>query len=553
MDYQLSRVNRSTRLKAFLLLISLLVLTHAPTAQAQTQASFEYLKITCPNERQAKVIYQNNTLQKNWIEPPDNSPTCRPNPIVQQSASDNRRNIQLLNTNPNPKDNPIHITQVIVTTPNAAIIDVSCSHNSIILDKNSSYLFTIMTKCKPAAKLGSDWGLVNVTLYSNVTDEGVSFYYQQLCGADYDHRFDWGYIILLAFTVILVAMGARSMATIIQNEELKVIHVFIFVAVLTGSYILLYYWASSFEVPATIIFSFMSFLAATFVINNFFKNFVSQGDCLMTKFKVPVLGKMTLTNVFSILLCAALVGAWYWKKNWIIGNLLAICLLFALIKFAKVTSMKVGAALMISVIASHLLWSLIAALFTHQVNSGSTGSFINLPVSLNFPRLLPYPTRGTCFSVNIIECVFPGLFIAFCYRYDKAKGLKLFYVAGMFGFLMGFILHAVLFYTGVITLNPIIYLALCTLACVFIVAFRRNEHKDLWDGLQSEREFAAHLLRNIDLDDKKNPKIPEFDSQIFDSIDLKKQTERLSMNLSASDGPTLNEIRLIAHGRENER
>lgn len=305
----------SYQLKVLLALLSVQFLVCLSQAQAPPQ-KFSKLEISCPSETESKDIYKNGILNKKWIEPPTNPPVCRPNPIVQENKTESRRNIQLMNIHPYPRENPIHITHVLATTNDKHIINVTCSHNSITLDKSSAYLFTITTKCLLLNnKTSADWGLVNVTLYSNITNEAVSFYYQKLCGVDYETRFDWGYILLLVISTLLVAIGARTLTTVIENEELSIVHVFIYVAVFTGCYILLYYWAEEIEFTARIVFSIVSLLATAFVFNTLLKHFIGVGDCLIIRRKFICFWKVRFTDVASLLLAGAIIALWYMKKK----------------------------------------------------------------------------------------------------------------------------------------------------------------------------------------------------------------------------------------------
>lgn len=50
----------------------------------------------------------------------------------------------------------------------------------------------------------------------------------------------------------------------------------------------------------------------------------------------------------------------------------------------------------------------------------------------------------------------------------------------------------------------------------------------MWEGLQSETEYIINLLKNSDDENFNGKKVPDFDSRIFDTVDLKKQAERLA-------------------------
>lgn len=498
-------------------------------AQPPVYQSFQYLNITCPSENQTSTIYYNGHVSKFWMDPRKHSFTCKPNSIVQDPPTADRKNFQLLNTFSNPKLKPITINKIIVSTDDPNVIDVTAPNTSFVLDRPVYYLFTVNTKCKNLSSVEQYWGLVNVTFISTATNESVSFYYQKLCRGDYQYRFDWSYVILVVVSIFIVGISSRAVTTFIQADEISVVHVFIFGCVTSSCYILLYYWAGYINTIVTIIFSIISFWATAFIFYTLWKSFINQGDCLMFKCKILCFGKVTFPKVFCLLVAAALVAAWYWKRNWIVGNALAILLLVALVKLAKIGSLKVGMALIVTVIGVYLLWTSVAAFLKHPVY-GPAEALMKLPLNIVFPRLTLFPVKGSCNYISIIDCVFPGIFIAFCYRYDKAKGLKLFYLAAMVGFITGLILHAVLFYVSHVNVSPVFYLGPLTLAFVFIVACRRNEYKDIWEGLHSETEYIMHLLHKADDEDPKNPNVPEFDSKIFDTVDLKKQAEQMNPN-----------------------
>lgn len=475
------------------------------------------------------IIYSHEKVHQLWASKASTC-ICSTPDVYQDKIDHTSRQIFFKNRSPPESQTPILIKNITVEPLEKGIVTVDEIRHTMQIEPNSEGSLTITTHCVNTdenSKQHLNWTHINVTFVRSDTGASVSFFYQRSCSVE-RIIFGLSFVMVIAFITILVGLGARKQSTRSYIGELKLFHVGLYFLITTGAYILLYSNENKYLKNGILMLFYSIHLGSTsLIINDVFHIFLSERTCFMARLKIGKFMALTLTNVLSVILAGVLVVSSFITRNWLINDVLSVCLLLTLLQSLKITSLKMGVILMMSYFIMQLGWSLVAAKKFGLDWDTTLEDVIDIPLSIKYPHFRVEPIKN-CSQVSILEIFLSGIFISFCHRYDQSKGLKIFYVAGMAGFFVGNVI-AVGVVVGVNRgLPALFFLIPLVLISVSAVAFRRNEHKELWDGLPSDSEYVAHLIGTMQEQDANDSITPVINPSIFESVDLRLQTERSS-------------------------
>ncbi|KAL0920935.1 hypothetical protein M5K25_007954 [Dendrobium thyrsiflorum] len=214
---------------------------------------------------------------------------------------------------------------------------------------------------------------------------------------------------------------------------------------------------------------------------------------------LPILGEVLILSIVILPLCIAF--AVYWAANrhasyaWIGQDILGICLMITVLQMARLPNIKVASALLSCAFVYDVFWVFISPLIFHESvmiavargdNSGET-----IPMLLRIPRF--FDPWGGYDMIGFGDILFPGLLVAFSYRYDRAnrKGITNGYFLWLtLGYAFGLLLTYIALYLMDGHGQPaLLYLVPCTLGLIVILGWIRGELSDLWSyGNSQPRE-----------------------------------------------------------------
>lgn len=182
---------------------------------------------------------------------------------------------------------------------------------------------------------------------------GVIFSYLVDCNSEYfPSVFEWGLLVIIIFITILITMSSiYSRAWSLGGFGIKVGYLFIsiYTAVfITGGVLAVFY-------PAVI----------NDVVNGFcwILGIVSVGLCtneilfpLKIKFLLkPLLGVIRVMDFFSTLVGLGFtIGWWLSNKNWIMNDIIAVCICISFIKIFKIVNLKMALVYMIIIVSTEI-------------------------------------------------------------------------------------------------------------------------------------------------------------------------------------------------------
>lgn len=205
---------------------------------------------------------------------------------------------------------------------------------------------------------------------------------------------------------------------------------------------------------------------------------------------VPCLGYISLFSLASLPVSTSVTVLWAVYRShpwaWVGQDTLGICLILAVLQTIRLPNIKVSIVLLCLAFCYDVFWVFLSPLLFHGksvmivVAKGVEGE--TMPMLLEVPRLLD-PWGG--FSIlGFGDIVLPGLLVAFTLRYDyetRRPGWSGYFRWAAIGYAVGLLLT----YGALVAMNgsgqpALLYLVPCTLGTTVLLAWRRQELRELW-------------------------------------------------------------------------
>ncbi|XP_073012986.1 signal peptide peptidase-like 2 [Typha latifolia] len=207
---------------------------------------------------------------------------------------------------------------------------------------------------------------------------------------------------------------------------------------------------------------------------------------------LPFVGEVLILSIGILPFCAAFAILWAVKQHasyaWIGQDILGICLMITVLQMARLPNIKVASALLSCAFVYDIFWVFISPLIFHEsvmiaVARGDNSGGESIPMLLRVPRF--FDPWGGYDMIGFGDILFPGLLVAFSYRYDRAnkKGiLNGYFLWLIVGYAFGlFLTYLALFLMDGHGQPALLYLVPCTLGLIIILGWVRGELNDLWN------------------------------------------------------------------------
>ncbi|XP_026666440.2 signal peptide peptidase-like 2 isoform X2 [Phoenix dactylifera] len=215
-------------------------------------------------------------------------------------------------------------------------------------------------------------------------------------------------------------------------------------------------------------------------------------DCGQKTLHLPIFGEVSIISVVVLPFCAAFAILWAANQHasyaWICQDILSICLMITVLQMARLPNIKVASALLSCAFVYDIFWVFISPLIFHEsvmiaVARGDSSGGEAIPMLLRMPRF--FDPWGGYDMIGFGDILFPGLLVAFSYRYDKSnkKGtLNGYFLWLTLGYAFGLLLTYLALYLMDGHGQPaLLYLVPCTLGLIVILGWVRGELNDLWN------------------------------------------------------------------------
>ncbi|XP_062182465.1 signal peptide peptidase-like 2 isoform X1 [Phragmites australis] len=242
-------------------------------------------------------------------------------------------------------------------------------------------------------------------------------------------------------------------------------------------------------------------------------------DCGQKTVQLPFLGEVLILSVAIIPFCMAFAILWAVYRHascaWIGQDVFGICLMITVLQMARLPNIRVASALLSSAFVYDIFWVFISPLIFHESvmiamrKACSLQSLLqnrcltmhvargdysgeSIPMLLRIPRF--FDPWGGYDMIGFGDIIFPGLLVAFSYRFDRASKKEKGILNGYFLWLtVGYAVGLFLTYLALFLMDghgqpALLYLVPCTLGVIVILGWVRGELHDLWNYGKSQTE-----------------------------------------------------------------
>uniref|UniRef100_A0A0D9V9G3 PA domain-containing protein n=1 Tax=Leersia perrieri TaxID=77586 RepID=A0A0D9V9G3_9ORYZ len=153
--------------------------------------------------------------------------------------------------------------------------------------------------------------------------------------------------------------------------------------------------------------------------------------CREAKVNLPALGNVTVITLIILPLALIFVVVWAVHQNspfaWVGQDLMGICMMILVLQVVHLPNIKVASALLVSAFLYDIFWVFISPFIFKKsvmitVARGSDDG-PSLPMVLKMPK--EFDTWNGYDMIGFGDILFPGLLVAFSFRYDRSHGKDL--------------------------------------------------------------------------------------------------------------------------------
>ena len=135
----------------------------------------------------------------------------------------------------------------------------------------------------------------------------------------------------------------------------------------------------------------------------------------------PSCCKFNWINVLSFLIAAAPSLFWYFTKNWILNNILAISMCIIFLKTVRLNKLLPGVVLLSILFIYDIFWVFYSSKFTQGGQSVmvAVATKFDIPIKLLMPHITNnYPTKN-CSMLGLGDIIIPGIYIGFLIKFGR--------------------------------------------------------------------------------------------------------------------------------------
>jgi len=330
------------------------------------------------------------------------------------------------------------------------------------------------------------WSLLTFTLMFQENSKNITFSYIKVCNMhNNEARFDFSYLILAIFTVVILGFASRfSSLVFFKNDwEKYEISLFFVVLYLLGcaiSILLVYYFCRVSIIIFIVIIAVLSSISI-FVILLEMVEFLPK--FLQCKFRLPCkyLKKITIGSIIISFISFAIVVSWAIFKHYILNDICAFSIVIFSLKIIRVSSIKMSIVWVSLVMIFELMWGLLLNYALGNSYDTFFSSEYCLPTRIIIPSFKEF-LHEKCSWLPISSLIFPGFTLEFLHKFDKSKNIHIYFRTGIFSYAIGAMIWIIVdAYSGQ-TIPMSFFSYPLIIIFIMILSYLRNEHTELWKG-----------------------------------------------------------------------
>ena len=142
-------------------------------------------------------------------------------------------------------------------------------------------------------------------------------------------------------------------------------------------------------------------------------------------------------DIISLLIGVGAVVGWYYSgRNWIINDIICVCLIITMIKLLKFTSLQIAVITFLIIITVEMAFVLAIHFGLGTSYNNLLINSINAPFEFQFPTINPVLLQK-CAWLPITAVAYPGMLLSYLRRFDSSRNTHVYLIIGVVIFVIG--------------------------------------------------------------------------------------------------------------------
>ena len=447
-------------------------------------------------------LFSDNEKNKYFDFYGENSFSCKVPNVLYEKKDVSKRQIFLLNDNdPNKFHNPITLNSIYVESSSDIVNPSISGFESFTLGPGMQIAVTLDYSCVPSKITKENfWTLIFIKI--DIEDsEPLTFSYKKICVDSYsDYSFDYSFIIIMVFNVLVMAWQAKRpkiLSTFKEFEGYAINIKFTLFYIVLASILLitLIYSQTVMILIYMVILAIVSFFAFALFVNELLTGNLLRHNISKLLIQLPKMGKVSLFFLVGCLMSIPIIVFWAITLDWILSDILTLILAAALLKIIKFKNLKTATYFFCVEILFEIIWG-VAFYFGLEISYDQFfSSAFTLPLKIECLTFSSFLNKK-CVWISITNLVFPGLLLSYFNRYDASKNFSIYYFFSLLAFILGNVIWVIIESRFEFSTPASLFCFSLMVIVTLILAHKRNENIELWNGTFYDVELADPLINS---------------------------------------------------------
>ena len=482
----------------FLLFIGVFVTT-------SNSVELDQLQIFLMDGDDKRILYSNNKKDSFFDFYGQNGFSCKVPPVLIEKNTVTTREILVKNNNdPSKPTNTINVSSVDIESSFPIISPSVIGGVNMSLGAGSQLSFSIDYNCDYSkVDKNNFWGILFLTIHIENGDS-LTFSYKKVCSDDLvDYNFDYSFIIVAVFCILMVAWQSKRPKILSSLKDfagysINITFTLCYIVIASILLITLIYSQTVMILIYTIIMAILCCLAFGLFFNELLTGNLLRHNISKILVQIPKLGKISLLLLLGFFLSIPLVVFWAFSYDWIASDFLTLIITAVCLKLLKFKNLRTATYFFCVEILFELIWGVIFIFGLQRSYDQFFSSDFTLPLKIECLAFGEFLNKK-CVWISITNMVFPGLLLSYFYRYDASKNFNVYFFFSLIAFILGNVFWIIVESRVEFATPASIYSFSLMLIFTLILAHKRNENIELWNGTFFDVELSDPLINSKNL------------------------------------------------------
>lgn len=340
---------------------------------------------------------------------------------------------------------------------------------------------------------------INITFDNGNTK---SFEYMKICTATYADTLDFSHFVIIGIIFLVIFASVKDQLRskmedeiVTKSPEIKNPENLLIIFFVTGLILIFLNVVNILDSWVYIALLLVGPISISLII----EAILTQQNILThlqnKTFELSYLGSISLFQIACLAVGYFIHLIWLQSHNWLINNIVSICISIITIRIFKLTSFKFIVLIYIIAFVYDYMWVAYRS-NNYGENYKLTNSMTeNLPIRILCPELVSSPFRA-CSSLSIADIILPGIFLSYLKKFDELKVIDHYFKIGLYSLAAGLIVNLFVYYTNLLPTPSFLFTGPIILLATLIVAYRKQDLYEFIEGFPSTA-YENKLEKNI--------------------------------------------------------